>query len=577
MIPAKQRRDPVGSGSGLFPCPKGEPRQFSEEPRSIPAVPFLTTRWLNLLLLGALLAPAPAGAAPAEAFPGQNRKWAYYESPNFELYSANDERDSRDILEKMELLRAVFLETFKLIVRLPQPVTIYAFDRQKDFNGYVPHDKRGEVEWAGFCQSSMDRSVIMLAPARDRDNGCETVYHEYVHYLFRIAEQNPAPWFNEGMAELFSTMQDDDKWLELGGPVAGRVYDLRAGRMMPLEQLFAVTPDSPVFKNSGHTGIFYAESWAFLHYCRFGENRFPREKLDLFLRAAGSPKMQGKPAEFRALTRELLGRDYPELLEDLHRYITNGSFRGRKVPRPVIAPKASYLTRPAPPEEMGVRLAELSLRYTQGGQAKLAILQLLDRKPDARLHELLGAMAMQENEPDVAREHWNSAIELGTANPAVFRELSGLEASLVFNNFELDYQMPAERAVCLRTLLNRSILSAPEQSVGYEMLAWVEAMSTKPDIANINLIQQRFGTLNDKPRTLLALAVVRLRRGEAPAALGMLDKLDKLGPDDWVKYCAEVTRARLEQRPVNPQKLQDLLSGRSTGVKITLPNLDLPH
>ena len=185
-------------------------------PQSIPAVPLSPPRWSVLLLAVVLSAAVPAPAARRETFPGLSRKWEYYQSPNFELYSLNGERDSRDVLEKMELLRAVFLDTFKLTVRLPQPVTIYYFSEQDDFNGYLPKNRRsGDVEWAGFCHSDSDRTVITLAPARDREKACEVVYHEYIHYLFRITEQNPAPWFNEGVAELFSTMDEDKNWLVL--------------------------------------------------------------------------------------------------------------------------------------------------------------------------------------------------------------------------------------------------------------------------------------------------------------------------------------------------------------------------
>ena len=541
----------------------------------MPAVSFPSAHWRPLLLAAVLAAAVTAPAARRETFPGLSRQWGYYQSPNFELYSTNSERDSRDVLEKMELLRAVFLDTFRLSVRLPQPVTIYYFGEQEDFNGYLPKSRQGgDVEWAGFCHGDIDRTVITLAPARDRDSAYEVVYHEYIHYLFRIAEQNPAPWFNEGVAELFSTMQEDDKWLQLGQPVVGRVYDLRHGRLMPFEQLFAVTYDSPVFQSSAHTGIFYAQSWALLHYCHFGKNKIPPEKLALFVQVAGSSKVQAHPEQFRAVTKELLGYDYPKLLQEVEHYVTNGRFVGRKMPRPAIASKSSYVGRPATPEEMTVRLAELSLRCTQGAYANWVIHDLLAKKPDIRLHELLGAVASQENETDMAREHWNTAVDLGTTNAAIFRELGRLEADRVFSEFDLDYRLPDERAARLRILLKKSIECAPEQSMGYEMLAWVEATANAPEIASINLVQQRFKTLNDKPRTLLALAMVRFRRGETQPALEMLDQLDKMNPNPWTAYGAEITRARLEKRPVNREKLNELTSRQTEGFKLVPPNLD---
>ncbi len=533
-------------------------------------------RRLTFLSVLGLLAVLAQGAAP-EAFPGLNRKWKYYQSPNFELYSANGERESRDVLEKMELLRALFLDTLKLRVRLPQPVTIYYFDRLADFDAYRPAIHRGsKVAFSGFCFGFPDRTVITLAPADDNESAREVVYHEYVHYLFRVAEQYPVPWFNEGVAELLSTLREEREWLILGDPVAGRVEDLRRGRMMPFEQLFAVTYDSPVFRNSGHTGIFYAQSWAFLHYCYFGVNKIPPEKMDLFLRVAGSRHLQDDPEQFRGVCRDLLGRDYPELLRQLELYITSGRFTARKVHRPEIAPKASYAVRPVAPAEATLRLAELSLRVNQGGYANYVVHEALAQKPEARLAEALGAHAIMANEPDTARERWLQAVELGSENPAVYRELCQSEFNLLFSQFNIDYRMPEERAARLRRLLEKLIASAPEQSLGYEILAWVEASAVAPEIARVNLVQQHYPALNDKPRTLLALSLVRYRLGDKAAALQLLDSLDKMNLNPWAMFCAEVLRARVEGRPVNYAKLPKSLPPAPAG-RIAMPKLDLPH
>lgn len=538
--------------------------------------PLTSVHFRRLLLpLGLFLLPVLVSAAP-ETFPGLGRKWQHYRSPNFELYSANSDRASRDVLEKMELLRALFLDTFKLKVRLPQPVTIYYFDRQADFDGYRPRNYRSNVRYVGFCNNYPDRTVITLAPVGSDENIAEVVYHEYIHCLFRITEQNPAPWFNEGVAELFSTMKEDGEWLQLGHPVVGRVIDLKNGRMMPFDQLFSVTRESPVFRNSGHSGIFYAQSWAFLHYCRFGVNKIPPEKVALFLRVAGSPETQERPEEFRNLCRELLGMDYPELLKELERYIAFGKFTGRKAKRPEISPRKEYTVRPVTREEMNLQLAELALRQFESPYGNLHVREQLERAPTARLHEVMGSAAIRADETDVAREHWRRAVELGTDNAAIFRELGRLESNAIFGQFDLDYRMPAQRANGLRHLLHKSIECAPEQSMGYEMLAWVEALSDKPDIAALNQVQQRFQSLNDRGRTLLALVIVRMRLGDTEGALKLLDQLEGTRPSDWVRFCAELTRARLEDRPVDQDKLPPA-SRRQPGMRMSPPRINLPH
>jgi hypothetical protein len=201
----------------------------------------------------------------------------------------------------------------------------------------------------------------------------------------------------------------------------------------------------------------------------------------------------------------------------------------------------------------------------------------LARQSDIRLHELLGMVALRDGETDIARQHWAEAVELGTTNVAVIRELARLESNAIFSQFNLDYQMPSERAKRLRSLLKRSIECAPAQSMGYEMLAWVEGSVEKPDIPNVNLVQSQFATLNDKPHTLLALILVRYHLGETKAALELLDQLDKFNLNPWSAYCAEVTRARIEHRPVNQAKVPASGPGRPGGNLMPPPMIEPPR
>jgi hypothetical protein len=299
--------------------------------------------------------------------------------------------------------------------------------------------------------------------------------------------------------------------------------------------------------------------------------------MSLFLLAAGSPVTQSEPAQFRTVCKDLLGMDYPELQRELERYITGGRYTGRKAPRPMIPDKATYAVRPVATAEMTDRLAELSLRFGQSAYANLTIRNALSRQPDIRLHELLGALALQDGETESAREHWGAALELGTTNAAIFRELARLEGSLLFNTFNVDYLLPEARAARLRNLLHKSVACAPAQSMGYEMLAWVEATSRQPDIAAVNLVQQHFSTLNERPRTLLALALVRYRLRETEPALAMLDQLDKMNLNPGLVFCAEILRARLEGRPVDLSKQPAEPTHQPGGMIMRLPSVEPPR
>lgn len=510
---------------------------------------------LCLLLAGAV---ALRAASPPE-FAGLNDPWLHFQSPNFELYSQNRENESRQLLHHLELFRAMFLGNFRLKERQRQEVTIYFFKSDRDFRAYVSDSYQRKRDYAGFYLTNPDRAVIYLRPGDGFEETRQLIFHEYGHHLFRVTEQNPPPWFDEGMAELFSTVQVNAGKMEFGHPVTGRLWQLANGKLLPLEQLFAVDRQSPVLLRGEHIGMFYSESWALMHYLYFGDSQIPAEKRHAFVAMAMRDAFKDT-ADRRAAFRDVFGMDYPEMEARLEKYVSGGGryFWG-KHDLPQVPPASTYLKRVVPSPELHVRLAELALRANQTPGAKLALLHAVDQaRDDPRPLEVLGAEALREGNPLVAQERWTLAVERGTRNPAIFRELALMESRSWFSSFDPYFRMPADAVERLRGYLKRAIEYSPHQTDAYEMLAWVEAFAPTPSIANVMLVQKRYEDLTRKDRTTLALALVRVRLNLKDEALGMLADLEKLEPEPWVASCIEITRAYLEGRPVNREKLKEL-------------------
>ncbi|HET7535531.1 MAG TPA: hypothetical protein VFJ90_03700, partial [Candidatus Didemnitutus sp.] len=215
-------------------------------------------------------------------FPGAEEKWQRYESPHFELYSRNGDFSSRDLLRNLELLRAVFLDTFRLEERRPCPVTIYFFSDDSEMSPYKPEAVSKNRQLAGYYLARPDRAVIMTSEEYGTAGSRQIIFHEYIHHLYQVAEQEPPVWYNEGTAELFSTIEVSDKKLVFGRPAPGHIMELQQERLLPLETLFAVDHSSPIYNTGKHTGVFYGESWALLHYWSFGQTDLKPEKVDAF-------------------------------------------------------------------------------------------------------------------------------------------------------------------------------------------------------------------------------------------------------------------------------------------------------
>ena len=75
------------------------------------------------------------------------------------------------------------------------------------------------------------------------------------------------PWFDEGFAEYFSTIQVNGKEAEVGLPSEDNYEILRQAGLVKVADLFRVQHDSSTYNESGdHRSVFYAESWLVVHY-----------------------------------------------------------------------------------------------------------------------------------------------------------------------------------------------------------------------------------------------------------------------------------------------------------------------
>ncbi len=527
---------------------------------------------LFLFILGCTA--VTGSAARNEEFVGESGKWRCYQSPNFELFSAAREEKSRELLYQLELLRALFFDMFKLKECLPLPVTVYYFGSEKDFKAYAPESQRQAL--GGYYLYRPDRAVMAISPVWSPEFPLHVVFHEYIHHLNRAIGLTPPLWYNEGVAELFSTIEFKANGVILGKHLPWHVDSLRAKKWLSLETLFAVRPDFPIYNSGRHTGQFFAESWVLLHYLRYGETDLAQEKIERFLHHVMQATPEEDPVSRRQNFQDMLGLDYPEMERRLKEYSRRGTFYSYQAKSPPIPERTSYTQRLMPKNEIRVSLAELSLRVNQSPHARLCLLEAVEKDPGhPRYWETLGSDAWYSEDFDVAQERWQKALDAGSTNPAVFHELGQREGRRWFANFDINFRLPAERAQKLRALLHHSIACAPGQFEAYEMLAWVEASVVEPDTANLSLVEHHLASLRQQARTLLALALAQVRLNDRDAAIRLLDRLDQMNPDYGVASATEMIRAKLEGR--EPRKISPPLALPAPNQRLRMELPEVPR
>jgi tetratricopeptide (TPR) repeat protein len=313
-----------------------------------------------LFLFGAslvLAAPAPAVKVPRVA-----DDWIRLESAHFVAFSGASESKTREILLDLERFRAVLMRLKPSSPEnAPVPTTLYVFPSDSALTPYKPRLEGKPRNAAAFFRATREGNAIVLAASWNTDPR-HVVYHEYVHYFMHSNFPPQPTWYDEGFAEFYSTFRSSGNEAEIGLPIERHLRTLREVAMMPLSELFAVRKDSPSYNDSFRQGIFYAESWALVHYMLRTEPKLAEEFGRFLVRL-----QKGEPAE-DAFVGEL--HVQPDVaLRDLYTYVHQARFQYARIRFTELAvPTETTLARLKPEDA----LAALGDLLAHGGEDELA-------------------------------------------------------------------------------------------------------------------------------------------------------------------------------------------------------------
>lgn len=484
-------------------------------------------------LLAAVCASHPANASLA--LPGLDDRWRVYRSPHFELFSQQPEKDSLDLLHRLELVRALAVRVLPLREREPADATLFVFRHGADLKAYAAAEHATAV---GHFQAYPDRDVATASGAEGRQSLRALLQAQSIMHHLRVSGAKAPMWVGMGAAALFITVEPHRDGVKFGQPEGLRLEFLKESKVRFSSARFF------------EPGVVYNTidpfAWLFLHYLLLGPAPNSREQVTDYLRALSEGGFFGSPEEVKAKTEQLLGMSYEELDKHVDQYRRYRDFPVKHVSLPECPAPASYEVQPVSRDVMQLRLAELMLRTRRSPEAR-ALLANAAAAPDTnpRVHEVLGMDALRNSETDEALRHWWRAIELGSNNRAVMHNLAGLESRPWLRKFDPDFRLSAAATERLRQLFLRSIERTPGQSRAYELLAWVESAAPKPSVANINRVQERFADLDNQSQALVALAHVRLRLGDPAGATELIGIAEQSDDSAFVRAALQSLRVAI--------------------------------
>jgi FimV-like protein len=204
------------------------------------------------------------------------------------------------------------------------PTTVIVFRDDASFTPFKPLYRGRPVDLAGFFQPGDDVNYIALSLDPDNHDPFSTAFHEYVHLHLKDNVPGAPLWLNEGLAELYGSLQFTGNDALLGAPLSHYIRLLRANEFLPLSTLFSISTNSPHYNEQEKSGIFYGQSWALVHYLMLGANGRP-EQFRRFLQKVGRGDNAAKAIE------DSFGVTLETLEQDLKTYVRRGEFGAQRV------------------------------------------------------------------------------------------------------------------------------------------------------------------------------------------------------------------------------------------------------
>ena len=341
-------------------------------------------------------------------------QWVEVRSPNFSVVTDAGEKRGREVAMRFEQMRAVFGSLMtKAKVNLPIPLQIVAFRNTKEMRQVAPLFNGKPTQVAGLFQGGSDRSFIMLDMSVE--NPWTVVFHEYAHQLMNgNLQEEFAPWFEEGFAEYFSSIDVNSKEARVGRIPDYTYAILRQVGTMRIADLLRVQQNTKTYNESGdHRTSFYAESGLLMHYI-YDNQLMP--KVAIYFDLTENRHMRVEDA-----IQQAFGMSAAKFDDALAAYYRSGAYKYFRIPTPASISADSYTSTPLSAASGNAVLADIHLHtrdYQQ--QAMTEFQDILKSDPsNAAACRGLGYAYLQRQDFPHAAEYFKRASQLDSKDPRV--------------------------------------------------------------------------------------------------------------------------------------------------------------
>ena len=495
---------------------------------------------LLLLLACSLCLPALA-----------KESWVEVRSPNFTVISNSGDKEARRVADQFEQLRELFHSSFpQMRLDLGKPLIILAVKNEDSLKLLLPGfwEVKGHMHPAGLYAPGEDRHFVALRTNVEGDYPYEVVYHEYTHAIMNLNYQGLPLWLSEGLAELFGFSMFHDKDVEYGKVPASHLQALQENRLIPIDVLLTADHTSPYYNEQNRAGVFYAESWAIVHYLLMDPEARKRQLLSNFLKGweASGDQVQAAQAAFGDLKR---------FSQAMEAYSRQKVFYVGKVTTPIHGDPKSYASRDLPAAELAANRALFYIHTRRPKEARASVEEAL--QADAKLplaYEARGLLAYSQEDFPASEAAFSRAIELNSSSYFVY--YFDAQARL-----RRGVPAPEDRAEVAASL-EKAVAMNPQFAAAYAALASVYSMQPetqdKAIQAGVKAVKLEPGNLN----YAINYGYVLLNAGKVEDAKILIPRIQQAAKTPQDKVGADMLAAALQSRE-NYEKQQAEFAARA--------------
>lgn len=464
--------------------------------------------------------------------------WRSVRTNNLFLVGNAGEEDLRQVAVWLEFFHGAFAQLVsRSVLDSSVPTTVVVFKDNASFLPFKPlyHGRPANV--AGYFVPGQDRNYIALSLERGERGGRDplsTAFHEYVHqHLMKTVPGVPL-WLNEGLAEFYGSLVQANGEAVLGAPLSNYIRLLRSQQLLPLTTLFTIGHDSPHYNERDKSGVFYAQSWALVHYLMMGDGGRRQPQFKRFLNLAFAGDSTGKAVQ------DAFGVSLDVLENESKEYLSKGEFASQRIAGGNGPTGQIAMQRMAVSEgEANFYLGDLLLHIDREAEAEKYFHRAISLDSGfTQTYASLGLLCVRQKRYAEAKQYLQRATVSPQSYLVHYLYAYLLSQEGVTSSGSIDEYSP-HNAQIMRDQLHQAIKLAPEFADAYYLLAMVNLVTDEQLEKAVSFVKTAQKLSPSKLAYGLLLAHILVRQDATESARQVLEPLVRQNGDPRVRSDAQ--------------------------------------